>query len=202
MTLATQKRLKVYEFLDTPHEQRTMTACEFRKTLHMGLQAWRATKDEWKLDGRLERKKLKDLQEAQQNLQDGVHGTPKREPKVDPDFDMVAYFKACAPKVAKAIVEGCMNLNANSQKHFLQTLGLLVEKKETKNIDLVISADELARISRENREFLQREGFVSGSGVRQVQTKCEVLPEEVREDTGQPVRDSTVASLESPAPTH
>jgi hypothetical protein len=94
------------------------------------------------------------------------------------EYDPDDFLDENEPLVNEALIESCRKGNSAALKIYFQRTGKLIERTENLNID--ITARDLARIEADARQRNIDDGFALGEGT--VQRQLPVLSTEVRED--------------------
>ena len=81
-------------------------------------------------------------------------------------------------KLVADILNHPKNYTSKDREMVGKALGLLVEKTENKNLNIVVTGDQYADIEREAKRRNTEEGYTTGEG--EVQRQPDLLPQEIR----------------------
>jgi len=163
MSVGAERRLKIYDYLDTPLEEREMSERDFRKTLRMSFPIYKGVKDEWRAQRGTPKR---DVKEAIGMIERGLEEGDERWVSVE-----------------QAIYEAAMKGTVKAQELYARLKGKLIDKQEIKVGRL--EDDDYYRIRNEARRELKPRREEGNQGDREMQPVTALLLEAPCSDTEQ-----------------
>ncbi len=176
MTISTERRFLIYNFLDTPVAEREMSTVQFRKKHNLPARIWRNIV----ADNELDKKETKRKKEAELSARTQIDRELQRKPRFE--YDSKAYLRSRSQEVDEALLEACKKGNANALKVYKQILGELVEKSPIE-VKIYNATDHFEAY----REAEQRVSKLRRGAQRDIslQPRPVLLSKEIRVDTEQ-----------------